>query len=463
MSYEGPLFTFATSPEKEYTSYRDKYHKTTLVFGQTSKAVDLFSRETMADVLNNPLTMSTVGRPFIVIRSGDKLLVTSQIAKYGAPAVDTASPEELIGVCYEDARKEIHSAQDLYNSCSLPQKYILRCEGCFAADGPVGCLLRELKTDNTLATAECQGLSATEAKDFLQTGRTQIGPFTYVSPSLTDESSHVPETFRAPRDHSFDGVIAGSEIRAKASAERYRHIKFKDEVCPHCFIAGECHSIAYGTSEGRIRYCTGNHPYNQAETARHILRQIKIPFTDAQLTYLLRNSGHTVKRHQRTKRTATLYLESTKGWGHSRRDHNVLRFGLVRTVYPDSRDIVKFNTFKEIRDTLPHYMQDELKPFDKSKLKLTPVERATMLELLSRRQSPRFVDNWHSTQYDTLGLLFEEHSRVFKLSFRWGNRGGDLPWNVKAKNLKEVFKNYGTFLLTPGKVRHELSRNRYNS
>jgi hypothetical protein len=278
----------------------------------------------------------------------------------------------------------------------------------------------------------------------LQSRKSKLGGFTYVGPALTSEVV-IASAFRPLDEHDFRYVERNTECRKDAQTERNRYKNFRKEVCPDCAFEAICkHDTSYNT-----RSCKGAYAKTETDIAKEILSNVSVPFTEKQLLYLLYNSGELEKRYNRRKYTATLCI--------SHKFPGKIQFCLIRNTKPswyDDKNII-IDTFEEAKEILEKYGNYQLPP---ESICLTPIQKATLFELLAQQESPRERTGWHSTVYDTLCTsLYRRNIPTFEQRYSWGGGRGLLPWSVHVENLADIYENFAT-LKFASKNRNSLRR-----
>jgi len=393
----------------------------------------IYNRETMDAIVNDPLFQKIMGQGGVLVRIDNKntptILATPQVEKYAVRRMEQAGKDERILVFHPKEGIKTIDLYETYFNCTLPHKVIIGCVDCLTKDTGRPCEIKRLDED----FGEEGGLSPHEVTQELKSRKDTVGGFTYVSPRLTSPDP-ISRTFRETAYHDFTEIEYNSEKASKGLKERWRRKRFGEEVCPQCLIREACKNTYYNWPR---KYCTGPYAYTQAKAIKKVVDDTRIPFTNKQLLFLALNSGRLDKRYNRCKYWVTFRSQWDRG----------LRFGLCRYA---TGHFEAFDSFEEAEEVIRSCINrpaeiDEYKP-------LTRLEKAVLIELSKRNQSPVNVSRWHRTYYDVLGIEYLPHAHKFELYYKfngrsgWSNTGEDpmvLPWYVTAANFHDIFKEYG--------------------
>lgn len=443
------MFTVATNSDG------DEDADTSLIFTDRTNREHI-STEDMYQIVSNPLFQEIMGAGCVLVHLPDDvatLVATNDLENYAVRRMDKAKPGEKILVYNPKRSIQTIDLHEAYYSCTLPHKTIVGCSDCMSLKASRACSVKELSLHYN---NEGDRWTPADVTYNLKSRKTQITDYTYVSPRLTAIESFA-KTFRHIDDHDFSVVEDNSESIRQGLRERGRFRRFQKEVCPTCLIHKGCHKVQ---NERDIRWCNGPIALTEKEAVKLILDQYIIPFKPRELLYLALNSGELSQRYKRRKYWAT--FRTMTGYYAP----NVLTFGLCRYT---TGQFEAFSSFKEARKVLDKYGQGiPLENIRERHRLLTPLEKALLIELGCHHHSPVQRSRWHQTQYDALGLLYDNWRHEWELKFKFNSYGGKwsyrpcgllLPWSICARNFNDIFEET-TKLATLRRTDHP--QNHYN-
>jgi len=361
--------------------------------------------------------------------------IASEIASSVAHDLESARKGQVVLAYSPKEGIKEHNLYDIYYSCTLPQKSIIGCKGCFeSGDNPRDCAIKKLVLTEGEATIG-------EAFKNLKNRVSRIAGFTYISPRLT-LAEDFGKTFRLPEDHDFSVIDYKSQQIQKGIQERKRFNKFEKEVCSQCFVADTC--LRQRDKHSR-RWCSGPYPISSGDAVVEILNKVHIPFTDAELNYLLLNAYELNKRYNSCKYWTTFAVESKE-----------LKFGIVRHTKPWN-GVETFADFAEAKTFIEKYGKD-IEASHKG-VPVNPELKAVLIELAGHRTSPTHRGKWRSTQYYALGITYYAREEL-RLNFSLGNGRGTAWFNAEAKTLEDVYHHWEDFHWV-SHTHHRLSRRSY--
>ncbi len=356
------VFTYAVGPSGN----------TELLFSSLDPEDNILSPETFELIQNTALVHKLVGHPNIVYSHDipvphPVIRVTSETDGYLARQLSTAKRGDCIYINGSPSEMEHVDLSQTYDSCSLPHKYALGCHECIrlkADEVPAMCRIREL-----LTTPREYGYRAEEdLLDVLEHLETTIGSFTYISPAHT-RTAYFTQNDRPINQHSFANVSENLESAAKGGREAHRVIKFKKTECSRCLVQSVC--------DTEVKWCPSPYLKSEKEYSAASVAKTHIPFTRAQIKYLLINSGRLHARYNRRLYALTFHLESPD---------QTLQFGLRRTT-ASWFNFTPFKTFKEAERVIQSHGYDR-KWDDDRYGKLTNLQLGILLAAARETYSP---------------------------------------------------------------------------
>jgi len=351
--------------------------------------------------------------------------------------IHTSRMGEYVYILNRDSARKFHP-YEVYEECPLPHKYIIGCNGCAelpAYDMPRLCAIRRYLHDG-YSTPDYDGADVDELNgEVLQSSVTKIGPFTYISPMLTKPEGWDRETvfakLKRPLDaHDFSVVAENSHRTSDAAVERNRVNRFRREVCPTCLVHAGC--LCYA-ERWQIARCAGAFAQTEDEAAEEVLSKVHIPFNDAQLRYLLANSGELSERFDRHICVGSFYIDYD--W---RTHKNILRFGLrYRTANSNNIDVA-FSSFKEAKHVLSEYGYDRSWPEWRGRM--TKKRKALLACAAHIDRSPYKQCGWVKTSYSILTMV-PSYGDAIELHFNWGGRR-PLAWTATVQSFSDFYKHW---------------------
>lgn len=433
------VFTVAASLGERVSSYRRPLSRDSqccLLFGKRSSPLELDNLEYHKEIANSDLTREFLGDSFSII----PIHYEHEHPRWGTghkpltALIATSSPDRICRLALaHTGTKPLTLVQrgvvqhldglDVLNKCGLPDKYIIGCHECVAdTDIPNVCPIVSL-----LSLKDVPEFTVDTYMESVTYWKSHIGSFVAIGPTLTSEHLITP----AHRDilhHSFGYIAENFRDRKRGAEERSRYTRFQKEVCNQCAIKEAC------WYEGASRACPGYYAKTLKDTALEITRTVACNFSGPQLRLLLDNSGPLDRRVGRLKGAFTLvYCQSNRE----------VKFVVNRKTDPGTR-LMATNKFAEALSWINTY-RERPRVRDSYAHMLAP-EKATLLELLARSYSPRYYNGWRSTTYP-IYYVKQKIGGGFRMVFSWGHSGRcELPWEVTADSLLDVFKNYRELL-----------------
>jgi hypothetical protein len=308
---------------------------------------------------------------------------------------------------------QILDPRKIRDACTLPHRLILGCSECLPEpENPeLHCGIKRLYLDRDDNLSE-DVLNAISRWKHL---KVKLFGHTFVSPTYTGEYS--PFSARN-KDHSsidFDNVVNNVEARKEVAKARANSQKFRVTECSRCLGSGLCESA-------RAKWCYGPYGKTDKEYYEYIIKKTKVPFTNAQIAYLLNNSGSLNHRHNRRLSYLTF-----------RYDGDALNFVIGRMTTGEERSI----TFKEAKSII----ENDVEHPRNLPIKITKKLKALLISAASLSTSPAQGNGWHKTRYDSRSLLLNYPDRLI-LQFYWRSRHRLLPWEFKCDSLRDIFRHY---------------------
>lgn len=302
---------------------------------------DIFSESTFLKIAEDPMVRQTLGIPFLIMRNDDNVIATTDF-EHLINRLDEARTTDYVVWRTEDGIK-VKRPADIFDNCSLPHKYVLGCKGCLSDRETTNhCVPKHnvlfYSSDRHIVASSIDNLEQWEHR------KIKIANFTYISPLLT-APKNIAKRNRGISEHDFSYVEERSEIRSKALTERHRRNRFYKEECSRCYGKEHCSKYHY-----RFVMCEGPYLYTEKTATEEILNMVTIPFSNAQIRYLLQNSGELKKRLNRCKYISTFFM-----------DGDTLSYGLQRITVPYA-DKKPFDGFRDAHQFIQQYGYDH-KPY----------------------------------------------------------------------------------------------------
>lgn len=329
--------------DKVFTYAESSYANDTpdLVFSSLQKDESILSEATMLKIAEDQLTQETLGLPFLIMCKDNNIIATTDF-EHVIDLLERASTTDKI-IWRTTKGIEVVRPADIFDNCALPHKYVLGCKEC----------LTDRETTNHCIPKEsiihyggdCQEASTdVDELEEWKHRKLNIANFTYISPLLT-APENIAKRKRSLSEHDFSYVEERSDIRSKALTERHRRNRFYKEECSRCYGKEHCSKYHY-----RFVTCEGPYLYTEKEATEEILNMVTIPFSNAQIRYLLRNSGELKKRLNRCKYISTFYMKGA-----------TLSYGLQRLTIPYA-DKKPFDGYRDAHQFIQQYGYDH-KPY----------------------------------------------------------------------------------------------------
>lgn len=303
---------------------------------------------------------------------------------------------------------QLVNPRQIQDDCTLPHRMILGCQECIdEPENPeLHCRIKkwhlELK-EQRVPPEVTEELNGWKNLDH------QIGEHTFVRPSYAHDRFPFASKLLDITDISFNHVKTNIEMRKDAALARSQRRNFEKKVCSTCLVQRQCPST-------RPKWCDGAYDKTEEEYYDHILDVSAVPFTNAQLSYLLSNSGRLENRFN--KKEAYLSFRY--------RDGLQFMLGYVRTG-----DEVPL-TYKQAVKVIQQYGHENL-----MKHRMTKKMKAMLIAMSSLTSSPTRKSRWHSTSYPVRFLQFE-YGAYYQYFF-W-RRGGIASWHFRADNLLDIYR-----------------------
>ena len=322
--------------DKVFTYAESSYANDTpdLVFSSLQGDEITLSEVTMLKIAKDQLTQETLGLPFLIMRKDNNIIATTDF-EHVIDLLERASTVDKI-IWRTTKGIEVVRPADIFDNCALPHKYVLGCKECLTDRETTNhCIPKESVIhyggDHQEASTDVDELEEWKHR------KVSIAGFTYISPLLT-APENIAKRKRSISEHDFSYVEERSEIRSRALMERHRRTRFYKEECARCYGKEHCSKYHY-----RFVGCEGPYLYTEKEATEEILNMVTIPFSNAQIRYLLHNSGELKKRRNRCKYMATFYMEG-----------NTLSYGLQRLTIPYA-DKIPFDGYRDAHQFMQEY------------------------------------------------------------------------------------------------------------
>ncbi len=447
-TYNKPLFTYAASVPirrvHRYSSYYNQYGNDQ--YGDY-KALLLFEDKLPFPkwelIVNDPLPAKILKYPYVLYQGqpNNYIIATANLERVFTENFENEDVPPLL-IAHNAEKTEVYNGKQMYLQCAHPHKHIISCRECIEKIPlkDAQCMAKTLIQQHDQSSDETMDMES--VRDILVNKKTEIGPFTMVSPVLTADNA-ISSSYRPFEAHDFDMIESQVQSRQLAQTERKRFSLFQQETCSQCMVQKECSYLDHGTKDWGRRYCRGCYAGTEQQNARIVLRQQKIPYTGEQLMILLRNSGELDRRYDRRKYYLTFKIT-----------HNPVAqefvFGLNRFTNPG--EFIPIRSFKNAMEIIKEYKDNYITSTTE---RLTAIQKAALVELVNQDYSPRQQAGWHQTEYAALGVTYRPGGDLIQ-SYTW-NSGGELPWSVRIKTLKEFYAHYGRFAFL-SKTHSSLSR-----
>jgi len=398
------------------------------------KENERFTEAELGAIASNPTCRKLMGDLALMTRTpcngGEELLLSRELDRLAIAQMPSAAAGETVLLFEPLAGLRQVNLRDVYYKCTLPHRTIVGCVDCLLLDTKGSCELKKLwnvMEEEDIATEAC------DAVGMLNSRKSKIEGFTYVSPSLTRDQDFVTP-YRHHKNHDFSCVEGNSEIVRKGLRERGRARRFVKNACSTCLVKDACDRSAECS---HIKYCRGPYAETAEEANSKVVEAAKIPFTEKQLMFLALNSGKLQKRYERCIYWAT--------FRYNQYIYRGMSFGLCRAT---TGEYTPFKTFKEAEAVIRKCNASVVEV--EKREKLTVEQKAVLIELAKAHQSPAYRGGWNTRHYDTLGIEFNQWGGSWDLRFKYNSSGGYgyrtdgmlLPWMVDAKTLADVFQHY---------------------
>ena len=302
---------------------------------------------------------------------------------------------------------QILEPKKIQDACTLPHKLILGCSECLTeADNPeLHCLVKKMFLEEpNLNDAR---FSVRQWKHL----KYKIGDYTFVSPTYTASVSNFAAREQRVNNIDFDNIPENIKARKEAAQARGKVAVFRNTECARCLVRRYCDSA---------KWCSGPYDKTEKEYTQQILENTTVPFTNAQIRYLLTNSGELDKRYDRKKS----YLSFRYSEGE-------LKFILGHTVTGGETPL----SFKAAKKIISEYMTPST-----CKFPITKKLKAQLITLATLTSSPTFSNGWHSTHYPV--RYIEYRYQELRLSFYQPSQSRIAPWVFTADDLPRFFSHY---------------------
>jgi hypothetical protein len=251
---------------------------------------------------------------------------------------------------FRDAEStRVLNSEDEYYGCTLPHKHVLGCNSCLNDGGNLpGCRIKNLRHRGLFhATSESPDTRQPGSRIVrLKSGEKAIGEFTYISARYTAlEDKVFIEKTRQARHHFFRRIPARiaaiADINKESAEKAHKTRKKYRDVCPNCFVKEDCWNHAKDKSWDDRKWCKSTYPKTEKEATKDILNQVKIPYTNKELRFLMLATGPLENRYNRSKVAGTFYV-----------DKDTLHYGLIaiKQVRQRARPLVLKNPIKYLKE-----------------------------------------------------------------------------------------------------------------
>lgn len=171
----------------------------------------------------------------------------------------------------------------IQDACCIPHRYVLGCPECLDEkdDPELHCRVKALYLEQVK-----QRLPETIADTIAKWRhlKVQIGEHTFVSPSYTGSKVGFAPRQTSIRRVRFGNIPDNIAFRRDTAKARGQVQLFRKQACVHCLVRAYC-------PDNHAKWCYGPYDKNENEYYLDILSRSVIPFTNAQIRYLLKNSG----------------------------------------------------------------------------------------------------------------------------------------------------------------------------
>lgn len=363
-------------------------------------------------------------------------------------SMDTGSHDNLL-LQIEGKPLGTVTPQNILDNCYLPHKYAMTCMDCATgsssnkhSQSEHNCILKNslqrYESGRVITTSLPSSINLQDIReDFeLVNRKTQIDKFVFISPVLTADG--IPSPVRPVHAHDFTRIQEYSDRRSDGQHERHRFVRFQEEVCPTCSMRAPCMKTRADYSR---RSCPGPYPTDQKEIVEEILSNVRIPFSNAQLRFLLAHSGILYKRYKRRIVAGTFGM-----------DGNELCYRIRHKTKPYAyHDAFRFNNFREASKFLREHNESietkYLPPF-------TRELKAILCELASHDASPRCHYYWRTVSYPL--LYIQAYGRGFRTTYSYQGRG-TTGFGMSVNTLTDIYENFEYFNFSYSRS-HELAR-----
>lgn len=393
------------------------------LFSSLDPKDNIITPEILAAIAKSELLDKLMGSPRVTYVYDNQLpspiiRVTPDLKYDISDSISTSKPGTGVWVSSTPGEVMYVNIAKMFDDCPLPHKYVLGCTECMRMskiEVPVRCALHNALTYFTASdVVDCDDMCA----DSLSTGKTTTAGFTYISPMLT-KTEHFSTRDRRIAEHDFTVVRDNADNASKGGLASARVRRFKLKVCPRCLAQNACtHTYNY-----LVKFCPGPYAVTPHQAACAILKGITVPFTHAQIGYLLAHSGELNLRLNRRRYFLTFHATA-----------NELQFGLRRIT----SNWFDFNplTYCEAQRVIQTCGND----IGERHAPVTHQSKALLVALATRTMSPTRSNGWRNTSYPVLGIT-KKYMRGYQVNYTRG-KTGYLPWTTEIDSFADLHLNW---------------------
>jgi len=313
-----------------------------------------------------------------------------------------------------DGEYKLMYPKTIQDACTLPHKLILGCSECLnEVENPeLHCEIKKIYQAQKTQRVPSEIMDTLERWKHL---KMQLEGYTFISPIYTAGQTSFSSRRLAVGSVNFDAIDRNIEARKEAAQSRVQKDRFRKNVCGICLVNHCC-------PNDRSRWCEGAYDKSEDAYYEHILEVCNIPYTNAQLAYLLKNSGRLSSYFQGKEHYLTFRY----------RDGLQYMLGNMRTG--EERPM----TYKQAQEIIQKCGYGTSYP---EKLRITKRLKALLAVVSSFSQSPTMGSGWHKTSYAARYTRYEDDG--FRQYFYYKRSNEIASWSFYVKDLTDVYRSHG--------------------
>lgn len=307
----------------------------------------------------------------------------------------------------------------IVDACTLPHKTILGCSECLESKDVTefGCQIKKMY-DQECKNVPPETLQTLTSWKHL---KKNIGEYTFISPVYA--TNRTRRTFSSRQQShlniDFGSVQDNVNARKEIAQNRKDTITFQNSECPECLVSMVC-------PKDKAKWCKGSYGKSEEQYYADILQGKKLKYTDAQISYLLLNSGELDFKIKRRRHYLTFDMTI-----------NGLDFVLGDLLTGHTESL----TFKEAKELIEKYKYDSIST--RGPIKITKKLKALLHVATGIRWSPTYNSGWHVTKYPKRFVTYYHgYRQLFSVNFLQSSRGKILPWPFEFDSLKKYYQVY---------------------